>query len=105
MTATTTAVGVVDRWILSTRSSARPSRPSSSGIGLSTRRSECAFEVLDPVHEVRAQLVGLARGGDVRQPSEQLAVDHLDLAPREVGAEAEVWPGRPEAEVRGGEIG
>src|SRR5579863_7927673 len=58
-----------------------------------------AGQVLDAVDEVRAQPVGLGGGVDVGEVAEELSVHHRDLSPGQVGAEAEVRTGGPEADV------
>ena len=55
--------------------------------------------MLDAVDEVRAQAVGLGRGPDVGEVAEELAEHHRDLAPGQVGAEAEVRARGAEADV------
>src|SRR5439155_19196006 len=62
-------------------------------------RRELDAHPLDAVDEGRLQHVGRAGHVDVRQTVEQLLEHHPDLAAREVGAEAEVRPSRPEADV------
>src|SRR5262249_24678080 len=51
---------------------------------------------LDAADEVRAQLLRLGRGSDVRQPAEQLDEHRGDLAARQVGAKTEVGAAGPE---------
>src|SRR5436309_897031 len=72
---------------------------SSSGGGASARRRELDPHALDAVDERRLEHVGRPRDVDVGQAVQQLVEHHLDLAPGEVRAQAEVRAARPEAEV------
>src|SRR4030095_11063059 len=73
---------------------ARPASSSASPEGLD--RLERGWEPLDPVHEVRAELFGLAFCFDVGETPEELGHHHDDLAACEMRAQAEVRSARPE---------
>src|SRR5690606_5331462 len=77
--------------------------PATAGAGLGPRlrrpRREAALHVLDAVDEERHQPLRLADDLEVRQPPEDLAEHHRDLAAREVGAEAVVRSRPAEGDV------
>src|SRR5258706_12048394 len=78
-----------------------PSAPA-TGPRSTTRRSgwgEGYREVLDPVDEAGAQGRRGARHLEVGEAGEEFPEHHRDLPAGEVGAEAEVGPGRAEADV------
>ena len=58
-----------------------------------------AAHALDAVDERALQVVGLARDLEVREPRADLVEHHRDLAPGQVGAEAEVRTAGAEADV------
>src|SRR6266852_749612 len=67
-----------------------PARVNCSG------RRERHRQPFDTADEVRAELLRLRRGLDVRQPAEQLDEHRGDLSTRQVRAQAEVGAARPE---------
>jgi hypothetical protein len=61
--------------------------------------------VLDPIYKTRKKIIWLPSGTDIGDTGEQLPKHGRALAPGQVSAEAEVRPGRAEADVRVGRAG
>src|SRR5215510_4718497 len=72
---------------------------------LGERSAEITWQVLDAIDEARQQAVGLAYRSYVRHPEQQFAQHNPDLAPGQVGAEAEMRASAAKSYVRVGGAG